>query len=424
MAKITFAIKSMIVIYCSLISLLLSAERLPPELLQKKAKSHPIVELLKAPADNYRSILSLHIIPSFVSLSEVRSALEDTLSKVENPDDKAALIYLLTECNNMQIIKRARNLHDLSGFSDMNREYIGGLLSAWKSFNDSSGHEDLRHNLENLINSRLSRDVAALPASLKQEIIEQYLHAPGNHLEKETWLKVVMIYINFGLNEEIKKKLDNLDQSMSYWELFDIMQAYKLLGYEDTARQLAEKLWELYIDNLTRENNLKMLKEVLNCLKKDASDHLRQIEPQFSQKPWLNLIAISLLCTGENTNDNNNRRNDINHYIDKYVNYVNTSEHPDSRLLKAQAFLKNCRAYEAELCIIDALQSIKSEFSHSNEIVYILKRADCLLNLERGNECLKAYEHALNRARESDIYMEASIRRKLDIAKLQLKIDK
>ena len=78
----------MIVLYCSLSSLLLCAERLPPKLLQKRAKAHPIVELLKAPADNYRHILSLHIIPSFASLSEVKSALEDTLNKVENPDDK------------------------------------------------------------------------------------------------------------------------------------------------------------------------------------------------------------------------------------------------------------------------------------------------------------------------------------------------
>lgn len=85
MDKITFTIKSMIVLYFSLISLLLCAERLPPELLQKKAKAHPIMELLKAPADNYRRILSLHIKPSFASLSEIRSTLEDTLSKAGNP---------------------------------------------------------------------------------------------------------------------------------------------------------------------------------------------------------------------------------------------------------------------------------------------------------------------------------------------------
>ena len=83
----------------------------------------------------------------------------------------------------------------------------------------------------------------------------------------------------------------------------------------------------------------------------------------------------------------------------------------------SQEALAECGAHEAELRIIDAMLAVKSDIAARNEITYLLKRADCLRNLGRKEECIAAYEHALKRALESDGRLESTIRRRMEDAK-------
>ena len=390
-----------------------SAERIPPILLKKKAAEHPLEELIKSPADNYRMILSLHVQSPFAPLPQVGKALDEALKTAESPADKAALTYLLTECGNARAVKRARNLHDTSGLSGMTQETVAGLLSAWKILADDSDHGDLRQTLTRALNDRLARNISSLSESLKQAVASQYLHAPDDPLKGESLAKTAAIYRNFGMADELEKKLPPLEETMKYPELLDTMEVYQILGKTGKSALCAEALWEKYCERLTAEDNSFALEKVLNCLPEKGIKNLARLEPLLAQKPWLCLTAIRLL----QSSDKEVREKEAARYADIYIDYTGKAKYQENRLLSAQEALAECGAHEAELRIIDAMLAVKSDIAARNEITYLLKRADCLRNLGRKEECIAAYEHALKRALEVDGRLESTIRRRMEEAK-------
>ena len=405
--------KILLVFFLTLTILQCHAERIPPILLKKKAAEHPLEELIKSPADNYRMILSLHVQSPFAPLPQVAKTLAEALTTAESQADKAALTYLLTECGNARAVKRARNLRDTSGLPGMTQETVEGLLSAWRILADDSTHDDLRQTLTRSLNDRLARDVAALPESLKQEVASQYLHAPEDPLKGESLAKTAAIYRNFGMTAELEKRLVLPDDTMKYPELLDTMQAYHVLGNAEKSGLCAETLWKHYPERLTAEDNSFALEKVLNCLPEQGIKNLGRLEPLLSQKPWLCLTAIRLLQSSAKEE----REKEAARYADIYIDYAGKAKYQENRLLSAQEALAECGAHEAELRIIDAMLAVKSDIAARNEITYLLKRADCLRNLGRKEECIAAYEHALKRALESDGRLESTIRRRMEDAK-------
>ena len=82
--------KILLVFFLTLTILQCHAERIPPILLKKKAAEHPLEELIKSPADNYRMILSLHVQSPFAPLPQVAKTLAEALTTAESQADKAA----------------------------------------------------------------------------------------------------------------------------------------------------------------------------------------------------------------------------------------------------------------------------------------------------------------------------------------------
>ena len=400
--------KILLVFFLILVVLQCHAERIPPIILKKKAAEHPLEELVKAPADNYRMILSLHVQSPFAPLPQVAKTLAEALTTAESPADKAALTYLLTECGNARAVKRARNLRDTSGLSGMTQETVEGLLSAWRILADDSDHDDLRQTLARALNDRLARNISSLSESLKQAVTSQYLHTPNNNpLKDESLAKTAAIYRNFGLADELEKKLPPLEETMGYPELLDMVQAYRVLEKTEKSGQCAEALWEKYFERLTAEDNSFALETVLTCLPEQGGKNLERLEPLLAQKPWLCLTAIRLL----QSSSKEAREKEAARYADIYIDYTGKAKYQENRLLSAQEALAECGAHEAELRIIDAMLAVKSDIAARNEITYLLKRADCLQNLGRKEECIAAYEHALKRA------LESTIRRRMEDAK-------
>lgn len=181
--------------------------RLTDEEIEEKREEEDLDKLLVSPFRNFGKIGGRFLHRRNPGLEDAVKAVEARLKTTADGLDKAALVLLLARGETALMTEAALAMRDPSMMHDLPPVLLPMLSDAYAALPDGADADTLRQRLVRETNRLLLDEGASgLKDDEKAQLVKNYLHSPRNPLKGCPVDRLVAIYRNLGVVQELEDK--------------------------------------------------------------------------------------------------------------------------------------------------------------------------------------------------------------------------